>query len=257
MPSGASSRRSPEPAMERRYLRWWSPNLGRDMELLAFGHAGTRVLVFPTRCGRFFDFENFGMLEAVRPRIEAGELQLWCVDSIDTESFYAQWMNPADRIRRHQKYEDYLLGEVLPLMHVDEPGVRSMTCGCSLGAYHAVNLALRHPRLFVKAVGLSGRYDLTERLPEFRDLLDGFVDDLVYFHMPTMFLGNAREPEHLEGLRHLEVVLACGESDPFLISNRKLAEQLEAKGMRHQLYVWQGRAHGRRHWRQMSDLYLH
>ena len=31
--------------MQREYHRWLSNDLGRDMELLCFGHAGTRVLV--------------------------------------------------------------------------------------------------------------------------------------------------------------------------------------------------------------------
>ncbi len=34
--------------MNREYLRWFSPSLQRDMEMLVFGHAGARVLVFPT-----------------------------------------------------------------------------------------------------------------------------------------------------------------------------------------------------------------
>ena len=32
--------------MRREYQRWHSPNLQRDMELLQFGHAGARVIVF-------------------------------------------------------------------------------------------------------------------------------------------------------------------------------------------------------------------
>jgi len=43
-----------EGAMHRAYHRWHSPSLGRDMELLVYGHAGARVLVFPTSQGRFF-----------------------------------------------------------------------------------------------------------------------------------------------------------------------------------------------------------
>jgi esterase/lipase superfamily enzyme len=35
------------------------------MELLIFGHAGAKVLVFPTRQGRFFDYENWGLVDAL------------------------------------------------------------------------------------------------------------------------------------------------------------------------------------------------
>jgi esterase/lipase superfamily enzyme len=50
---------------------------------------------------------------------------------------------------------------VIPFMR-SENGVPSLVVhGCSIGAYHAMNLALRHPSLFCKVVALSGRYDLT------------------------------------------------------------------------------------------------
>jgi esterase/lipase superfamily enzyme len=59
------------------------------MELLVFGHGGARVIVFPTREGRFFDYENFGLVASLSHRIEAGRIQLFCVDSVDSESLYA------------------------------------------------------------------------------------------------------------------------------------------------------------------------
>lgn len=74
--------------MNREYHRWYSHRLGRDMELLVFGHAGAKVLVFPTRDGRFYEYENLRLVESLRPKIEAGQLQLFCLDSIDWETFY-------------------------------------------------------------------------------------------------------------------------------------------------------------------------
>ena len=65
--------------MNREYHKWFSPHLSREMELLVFGHAGARVLVFPTRTGRFFDYENWGLVESIRHKIENGWLQLFCV----------------------------------------------------------------------------------------------------------------------------------------------------------------------------------
>ena len=71
--------------MQREYYRWWSKHLSRDIDLLCFGHAGTKVLVFPTSRGRFFEYENNGMVAAVADRIDSGQLQLYCVDSVDGE----------------------------------------------------------------------------------------------------------------------------------------------------------------------------
>ncbi len=49
--------------MNREYYQWYSYRLHRDMELLVFGHAGAKVLVFPTRCGRFYEYEEMGLVE--------------------------------------------------------------------------------------------------------------------------------------------------------------------------------------------------
>lgn len=50
-------------AFTRSYHRWFSASLQRDMEVLVFGHAGTRVVAFPTSQGRFFDWEDRGLIE--------------------------------------------------------------------------------------------------------------------------------------------------------------------------------------------------
>ena len=62
--------------MHREYHRWHSPRLGRVMELLVFGHAGAKVLVFPTRDGRFYEYENLRIVQRLAPKINAGQLQL-------------------------------------------------------------------------------------------------------------------------------------------------------------------------------------
>jgi esterase/lipase superfamily enzyme len=242
--------------VQREYFKSWSKCLGREMELLTFGHAGARVLVFPTRCGRFYDYENFGMLESVRERVENGWIQLYCVDSIDHESLYCRDSHPRDRVQRHQLFEDYVLTEVLPFSEQRNPGSFLLAHGCSLGAFHAINIACRHPDLFGKAVGFSGRYALTQAVGEFFDLFDGYSDELVYLHSPLSFLAGAHDSAHLEQLRKLEITIAVGEADPFLDSNRVLSNTLSQIGIKHQLHVWQRRAHGRRSWQQMSQCYL-
>ena len=90
--------------MEREYHKWFSPNLRRNMELLVFGHAGAKVLLFPTRTARFYDYENWKVIESLRHHIEQGWIQLYCLDSIDQESFYCFWAHPQGRIFRHIEY---------------------------------------------------------------------------------------------------------------------------------------------------------
>src|SRR5262245_15605347 len=101
--------------MNREHHRWYSPSLGRDMELLVFGHGGARAVVFPSSMGKFFEWEDRGMIDALGERLDRGWLQLYCVDSIDVDSWYAKWKAPAERANAHAAYDAYLRDEVLPL----------------------------------------------------------------------------------------------------------------------------------------------
>lgn len=242
--------------MHREYCRWYSHRLNRDMELLVFGHAGARVLVFPTRDGRFHEYEDLRIVDSLADKINAGQLQLWCLDSVAWETFYCCWRHPADRIRRHIQYEEYILNEVMPLMNRTNPNPCTVAHGCSLGAYLACNMAFRYPHLFQKLAAFSGRYDLTLNVEVFHDLFNSYYDENIYFHTPSHFMPNLDCEWHLGHLRRMDIVMVVGCDDPFLHNNRQLSDTLHAKGIAHQLHVWQGRAHRGQYWRQMAPLYV-
>lgn len=242
--------------MNREYHCWHSPHLNRDMELLVFGHAGAKVLVFPTRDGRFYEYEDLRIVRALSDKINAGHLQLYCVEGMAGETFYCWWRQPADRIQRYLQYEDYLLREVLPFMASRNPAPCTISHGCSLGAFFAANLAFRHPHLFQKLSAFSGRYDLTLNVEHFGDLFDGYYDEGVYYNTPTHFLPNLDCPERLGALRKMDIVLVIGKEDPFLENNRHLSRILWEKGVWNALHEWDGRAHQGRYWRKMAPLYL-
>jgi esterase/lipase superfamily enzyme len=238
--------------MHREYHHWHSPHLGRDMEMLTFGRGGTRVLVFPTRAGRFFDYENLGLIAAQREKIEQGWLQFCCIDSVDAESFYCDWCPPRDRIARHQQYENYILNEVIPFTRDKNPETPLIAHGCSMGAYHAINIAMRHPRHFCRVVAFSGRYDLTRGVGSFRDLFDGYYDDDVYFHNPSHFVPNIQDPGLLGQMRRMQVTIAIGEADSFLENNLSFRAALQDKGIHPSFHIWSGEAHRARFWREMA-----
>jgi esterase/lipase superfamily enzyme len=242
--------------VKRQYIKWSSDRLNRDMELLVFGHAGAKVLVFPTREGRFYDYENWGLVDALRHSIDGGSIRLFCVDGLDSESLYCRSVTPTARTQRHGQYESYILQEVIPFM-LSENGVPSLIVhGCSIGAYHAVNLALRHPSLFCKVVALSGRYDLTRPVGSFADLFSGYYDQDVYFITPNHFLPNLNDPDMLDSMRRMDITLAVGEHDPFHDSTRVLSQALADKNVPHRLAIWPGEAHRARYWREMVPHYL-
>lgn len=242
--------------MNREYHKWFSPHLERDMELLVFGHAGAKVLVFPTRDGRFYEYENIRMVQALSGKIQAGHLQLFCVDSVDHESLYNFWAHPRGRIQRHLQFENYILHEVLQFMAEKNPNPCTISHGCSLGAFHAANIALRHPLQFQKLAAFSGRYDLNLEVEHFGNLFSGYYDEDIYFHTPTHFLANLHSEPLLEALKKMDIVFTIGQEDPFLDNNYYLSQLLNEKGIQHQMHVWADRAHSGYYWRRMAPLYL-
>lgn len=242
--------------MKREYHKWYSPNLERDMELLVFGHAGAKVLFFPPRMGRFYDYENWRVIKALEEKIENGYLQIYCLDSIDTETFYNNFVHPGHRIYRHNQYENYILSEVFPLMEELNNNPNIISAGCSLGSYHAVNIAMRHPELFCKVVGMSGRYDLTISKGYYGDLLEGYHNDYVYFNMPNQYLKNVNDEVLIENIAKLDIILAVGKEDLFLESNYHLRTIFDEKQIPYQFFEWDGEAHRAKYWRKMVAIYL-
>ncbi len=238
--------------MKREYHKWWSPHLGREMELLVFGHGGSRMMVFPTRKHRFHEYENMGMVDVLRHRIEQGGLQLYCVDSLDAESFYAHHLPPSQRLLRHHSYEKYLVREVVPFIRKDAPAAELTTHGCSLGAFHAVNLALRFPHLFRNVVAFSGRYDLTLAIEHFDDLLSGFRDDDVIENTPVLYLGTVTSERIQTHWRRMDIQLALGDADPFRENTEAFARALAKQGVPYKIHLWHGRAHDPTSWRTMA-----
>jgi esterase/lipase superfamily enzyme len=231
--------------MNREYHEGESSRLGRSMELLVFGHAGMPVVVFPTSGGRFFEFEDRGMVAALGARIEAGELQLFCVDSVDRESWYNGQVSPRRRIARHMDYEAYVLDEVVPFIREKNRDPRLLALGCSFGGYHAANIALRHPDLFSGFFSMSGAFDLTI-------FLDGYYDEDCYFHLPMHYLPGLEDPWFLDRMRANSYVLATGWDDQCLAQNQQLDRILSEKGIPHRFHVWDvPHAHDWPAWRRM------
>ena len=225
------------------------------MELLVFGHAGASVLFFPTRTARFYDYENWKIVEVLQDKIDQGLLQLFCVDSVDIESFYAH-IPPSDKIERHLQYERYILQEVLPLIIFRKNFNMLIAAGCSLGGYHAANIAFKYPQYFNKLLAMSARYDLTLSAQTFPDLFNGYIDEKIYNNMPSRYMPNLTDPVLLDKIRKLSISLVVGREDPFYENNKNLSEALTDKNIPHSLYVWDDEAHRPYHWRKMVRLYL-
>ena len=189
------------------------------------------------------------MVAGLGEQLEDGALQLFCVDSVDGESWYNRAAPPAERAARHLQYDRYLAEEVLPFSVERNAEPFLITAGASFGAYHAVNFALRYPDRVDRAIGLSGVYDIG-------DWTDGFWNDDVYLNNPCAFIPNEHDPERLADLSRLDIILAIGEDDRNRPNNEHFSGLLWDKDIWHALRIWDGWAHDWPYWRKMIRLYI-
>jgi esterase/lipase superfamily enzyme len=204
------------------------------------------TVVFPTSQGRFFEFEDRGMVGAIAHEIEAGHLQLFCVDSVDSESWYNRNVGPRWRIARHVQYEEYILNEVLPLVRQKNQNSFLASVGCSFGGFHAANIALRHPDIFTGFLSMGGAFDLSS-------FMGGYHDQDVYFNQPL----HISDGWYLDRYRRNSYVLATGVHDQCWNANERLAGIMRSKGIPVRLDVWgDNTGHDWPWWQQMIRTYL-
>jgi len=235
--------------MHRQYHRWYSPSLERDMELLEFGHGGARVVAFPTSGGTFHEWEDRGMIDALREPLERGWFHLVCVPSVDRESWYARSKHPGGRAWRQEQYDRYLSNEVLPFTQSRNSNQYLIATGASFGGYHALAFGLRHPERVNRILAMSSLVDI-------RRFTDGFHNETVYFHNPLDFIPNENDQRRLEALRRQNIILAVGKGDRLVEQNRELSGHLWNKGIGNALREWDGFAHDWPVWHKMIQMYL-
>ena len=223
--------------MRRDVVELWSPELSWSPRVIAYGSYGRPVLVFPSSEGRAEDYESNGMVDAVRPLIDQGRVKLYCLDSWDSGSWYRDDLPLEERARRHEAYERWVVEGAVPYVDADCGGRQDMVVtGCSFGAYHAANLALRRADLFPLALCFSGVYDLS---------VLGWGERGTSFHLnnPLWSLG-AAEGEHLDWLRsRLSLLLVCGQGQwedttGALDSTRAFGRVCSEKGLRVEVDLW-------------------
>jgi esterase/lipase superfamily enzyme len=222
--------------MNIEYHQWWSPNLGQNMEMKVYGHYGKPVLVFPAQGGRFFEYEDFKMIDAVAGFIDGGKIKVFTVDSIDNQS-WANWnAHPADRARRHEDYDRYIVHEVAPFInhHCAGSEQKVIATGCSMGAYHAANFFFKHPDVFDTMISLSGLFHLQMFTGE-------YVDDNVYFNSPLQYLPDLIDPWFLDQYRSSNIIVGVGQGaweDAMLADAYALKHILDDKGIPHWIDIW-------------------
>lgn len=240
--------------MERRVTAWFSQNLGMEMPIVAYGHSGPPLLMFPTAAADYLEYERFQLVDAIRHHIEAGRLRAYSINSVNRYSLLNEQASPQWKAELLTRYDRYITDEVLPLIRSDtgDASARPVTTGASLGAFLSANAYFRHPDLLRGVIAMSGSYDI-------RSYLRGYHDDNVYYNNPADYLQNLNDGHYLPILRRADAIyILSGQGkweDPE--RSRQLSRILSSKGIPHTLDLWGDDVdHDWPWWRRMLDHYI-
>ena len=224
-----------DPSIPRRIEEWHSTSLGQRMPIVAYGHWGHPLLLFPTAAADFLENERFFLVKAIEGHLRDGRVRLFSINSINSQAWMDRNLPVAEQARRQALYSRYVEEEVVPYIrhHCRTPELRVATSGASFGALHAANALFRHPDLFDSTIAMSGFYDLGP------DYLRGYSDDNCFFNNPLWYLPGL-EGQVLERLRtscaiHILTGQGAYEAPD---ASRRLSEALAQKGIPHVLDVW-------------------
>jgi esterase/lipase superfamily enzyme len=219
--------------MERRITSWHSPNLGMEMPLVAYGHAGYPLLMFPTAAADFLEYERFHLIESIQPYIEAGRVRAYSINSVNRYSLMNEQAPPPVKAELLARYDRYITDEVLPLIRREAGGQAPLVTGASMGAYLSANTYFRHPDVVRGMIAMSGSYDV---LPYF----DGYFDDNVYYNNPTSYLPHLDDDYFLPRLRAADAIVILSGQGAWEAParSRQLSNILRSKGIPHTLDIW-------------------
>ena len=218
--------------MHQEHHQWSSEVLGRPVELVWYGNWGRPVLMFPTSHGNLRQNEDFGLIGSLRDKIDGGEIQICCIDTVDEDSWQNDGIPPAEKVRRHDVYDRFLAEELIPFVRGKAEREDVVAYGASFGAYHATNFAFRHPEMISRVVAFSGVFDI-------HSFLDGYWDDTCYFHCPTAYVPNW-DDDWIRRAGQVDIVLATGEKDHIVQNTRDFAGMLRDKGVPIREEIWRG-----------------
>ncbi len=239
--------------MNRALASWYSPALGKDMPIAAYGDYGFALLLVPTAAADYLEYERFQLMDTLAPYIDGGKVKIFSINSINNESWLNEEIAGEHKAIRQNQFNDYVFNEVVQFIKTNTSAETPIiTCGASFGALHSMNLFLKRPDLIDGVIAMSGVYDLT-------DYTKGFYDDQVYFNSPIHYIPNLTDEWYLQNIRksnHIHILTGSGDyEDPQ--ASRNFSGVLYDKGIQHELDIWdESWKHDWPTWRAMLPLYL-
>ncbi len=214
-------------------LRWYSPRVEQEVQLVRWGHFGTPVMLFPTAGGDAEEVERFKLIGALAPLLDAGRIKVYSTDSIAGKAWASGQHSGEYCSALQNAFDGLVYHEIAPAIRADcqSEAIEIITAGASIGAFNAVASVCRHPDVFKLAIAMSGTFDLS-------DYLHGRFNENFYFSSPLHYLPGL-EGEALSALQQRLIILPTGEGDYEDIGESwRLAALLGSKGIPNRVDPW-------------------
>ena len=210
--------------------------------------------------GHPFNFLHYGHFpERMEDAVRAGQMQpvIFVIPDgnyVGQKNGDSEWADSADR---KDRFETWIVKELVPYMDTHyrtraEAAGRFLG-GVSEGGFGSVNLALRNPRVFGGAVGLSGYYDM--RHFGWGHFIFNDSDALMSLNSPLYYVpertASGRIPPEWKNL-HLFLGAGAAEN-PYADHTRRLGDALRAAGVRD---VTVDTAKGKHDWNLWTTLFF-
>ncbi len=231
--------------MREQHINFYSHVLQRDIPMLKFGDRGYPIVIFPTTLGSYYECKDFHLINSVKWFVEQGMVQIYCVDSINKESWYNKNTHPLQRVANHNFYDRFLHEEFIPQLREISGTGKVAVGGPSFGGFMAANYAFRHPEAVSHLFSMSGSFDI-------KSFVDGHYNEDVYFNNPMDFMPSNDNPE----LYNMKIILGTSHKDICLDSNLQMSGILNSKGINHWLDIRGHEPHDWPLWRDMFPHYL-
>ncbi len=205
------------------HTQLYSPTLNQTMRIEIYGTKGIPLLCFPPQSSQSNTYKDYGLVDSIYDHIAQGHIQLFCVDSVDDQSWASHSWDNQVRIQRQEDYFNYTINEVLPLIQTLNPN-KPYAFGLSMGATHAAITFFRRPDLFQGILALSPAMN-----PKL--FFGDWQNQLVYDNAPLYFLNDL---EDTSTLLDKHILFCSGQGDwehESLYSLHTLQNILEAKAI--------------------------
>ncbi|MGD1006511.1 MAG: esterase [Ignavibacteriaceae bacterium] len=235
--------------MREEYHKWHSNDLDREFEMLVFGHYGYPIILFPTFNAHYWEAKDFGLINSASYLIDSGQIKIYCPDGVDCLSWDNNSIEPANKVITQIAYEKTILNDVIGFVKHETSLERVGVAGCNFGAYHALNLAFKHPDKVEKLICIGGFFDI-------KQFIYNYYDDNCYFNNPPDYLPNLTDNRYLNQFKTMKIILGIDESDQYLEQNKNISGILRSKSVNHWLDVRPNNGHNWEFRREVFPKYL-